>query len=549
MTVAKTTKKKIDIAKYRKGSAGFFAWIDDLKPHILNDESKYVPYQVWGNVKDEIAAALDGDYRTIAWVWPRRHGKTLVSAIYIVWRFTCFQNENIGIVAQSEKQSVDTAFKLVRDTLKHTPTFKQMIEAGEIVVQRDRIEFPALNNVIQGYAANPVTLLGQTMTVAQVSELHKARDPEVFRTMKGNTQSVKNGVTLVDSTASTRTGPLGLIYDSWQAQEDPSLYFSHLTYASMEDAIARAPSWVQTADYPLLKRTMLPGSFEAEYLGKFGDGADVLFTEETLRKCRDEYPLDPKRIADGRPYAVGGGLDRAKAFRMSLKGDSTVTAAVAMVQIDDDAHYFVLDCLDIPMSMSGGIRRAFLDYAKDFGMKRLVVEDYNTADIFEWCLQQSEWETESVNPNRQRQQDIFQAVYLAATEGRLHIHPKFDKLLREMGTFTVTHDSESPKFQHATGKHDDAVFAMAWAIYSLRNQVLPAYSIHGIHCKERGPAARLCLLNGGDHEPLCSEHCPSFIKVHELYGKYREKAGCAPMKLPEFARYKLENTGIHSRPR
>jgi hypothetical protein len=510
----------------------------------LDENRKYVTFKVWDRIRPDVEEAINGDYRTICWIFPRRHGKTLISALYICWRFTVFQNEDIGIVAQSEKQSVDTAFRLVRDCLTHTPAFGRF----NITVNRDRIEYGALGNVIQGYANNPTTLLGKSMTVAQCSELHKARNTETFSTLKGNLMDTRNGVLLVDSTPGSKVGPLGLIYESWQACDDESLFVSHVSYTDVDDAVKNSPPWVNTGDLRILQRTMLPGHFRAEHLGQFSDGDDMLFPEEVISRCRDVYPLDVQKLANGRPVVVGGGLDRAKPFSIYGK-DSTCTACVAMLQIDEDTHYYVMDQRDIRFSRGDGIKAAFVEYAKTFGMKHLCIEDANTSDIIEWANQQVGFDCEGVSPTPGRQSTVFTEMYLAASEGRLHIHPKFDKIFREMATFTVNSDREMPKFEHAPGKHDDSLYALGWAIYSLREQVLPAYSVGGINCTERSPAVKFCVLNGGTFQPHCAEDCRSFQRIWRLYDLYKDKSGCAPMKFEDFFKYKVVNTGPHSMPR
>lgn len=552
MTVAKTARAKSNpLEGYRKGADGFIRFIKEVKPVILNEQRKYVPFELWDRVADDVVKAIDGNYRTVCFVFPRRHGKTLISAVYIVWRFMCFRNEDIGIVAQSEKQTIGTAFRLVRDCLLHTPVFKREVDAGNIIVNKDTIEFPAMGNTIIGYPNNPTTLLGKSMTVAQCSELHKARTTDTFTVLKGNIMDAANGVLLVDSTPGSKIGPLGLIYDLWKEGTDPTLFVSHVEYTDVEDAIRNAPAWLNTDDLRILERTMLPPVFRAEHLGQFSESSDMLFTSEIIAACRHTYDLDPKTIANGLPYAVGGGLDRAYPF--SRHGDSTVTTCVAMVMQDEQPHFYVLDSRDILFSRAGGIKSAFLDYHRKWGMKHAALEHYNVSDIQQWCEEQSGFDSEIVSPTSERQSNAFTTLYAAASEGRLHIHQQFEKLFKEMETFTVRLEAEAgksvAKFQHAPGKHDDALYSLAWAIYSLRHEELPAYGLNGIHCREKGPSARLCALNGGQHVPPCAEECKSFVKAHQLYERYKDKAGCAPLKLPEFIRYKVENTGIHSMPR
>ena len=88
----------------------------------------------------------------------------------------------------------------------------------------------------------------------------------------------------------------------------------------------------------------------------------------------------------------------------------------------------------IAFSSAGGIRRALTRYRTDFSLKRAAIESYNSQDIAAWCADQP-FDHEVIHPTAERQANVFTALYQAAAEGRLHIHPSFDKLLSEMGTF------------------------------------------------------------------------------------------------------------------
>ena len=143
------------------------------------------------------------------------------------------------------------------------------------------------------------------------------------------------------------------------------------------------------------------------------------------------------------------------------------------------------------------------------------------------------------------------ALANAASEGRLHVHPKFEGIFKEMETFeyelvaTGTSEGVIPRFQHAKGAHDDHLYALAWAMYSLRDIELNPYEMTGIRCDAAGPVARLCLLNGGDLLPNCASECRSMQSVTKLYDTYRTRAGIAPMGMEDFFMSKVVNIGSH----
>lgn len=552
--MAAKRKSSLDVTKaalarwQQPGSAGFFAFLDDVKPMIPSEKGGYQVYTVPSErVRAEIVRILDGGYSTAVVCWPRRHGKTVLVALLICWRFLTRQTQNIAIVANSERQTTDTAFRLVRTILEQTPYTARLIANESIVIIRDKVTYEAIGNVIQGFAANPASLYGKKLSLAQVSELHATASDSIYQALASSTIDSDDGLVLVDSTVGPRASPLFGLYQLHEGGNDPSLYFSHIEYRDLEDAVTNGPAWIKPERLRSRAAQMLPAEFAQQHLNQWTAGTSALFPPSVIEKCKSAYPIDVTALSDGRAYAVGAGLDRAYGF--SLHGDSTVASAVLKVLDGEEEHYFVLASDDIRFSSAGGIRRAFTRYHKDFGLKRATIESYNSQDIAAWCGEQP-FDHEVVFATAERQSNIFTTMFNAASEGRLHILPRFEKLLAEMGTFEyrleVGAKGTVAKFEHAKGCHDDHVYSVAWAIYALREFELNPYELTGIHCDAVGPVARLCLLNDGGLVPPCADTCRSFRSVDVLYQKYKSRAGIAPMKLEDFFSYKVVNIGSHT---
>ncbi|MCQ8119950.1 hypothetical protein [Methylomonas rosea] len=134
-TEKRSTKKAVSkVASWRNGSAGFFQWLEDVKPRVPSAKGGYEAYEPGPLERIEIIKAIDGDFRTVVFCWPRRHGKTLVAALIIVWRFLTRKTQTIGIIANSEKQIVDTAFKTVASILRKTEYTASLIKSGAILI-------------------------------------------------------------------------------------------------------------------------------------------------------------------------------------------------------------------------------------------------------------------------------------------------------------------------------------------------------------------------------------------------------------------------------
>jgi hypothetical protein len=547
------------IASWRDGSTGFFRFVEDVQPHVRSHTGGFAPYQVGPREREEIARALDGQEVSVAvWCWPRRHGKTLASAMVIVWRFLTRPTENIAVVANSEKQVFDTAFRTIREAFEHTPALKRLVDAGTITVLNDRIELPSTGSIIQAFSSNPAALWGKKLTCAQISELHAAaRGDEVFGALAGSLLDTAGSLLLIDSTVGPKSSKL---YDLYQAatradDPDPAIVFSHIEYADIEDACAKAPAWLSAARLRSLARQMLPHEFALYHLNRWQDAASTLFPKAILDACIHEYPLELAALANGAGSVVGCGLDRA--FGGSKHGDRTVTACVAKVVVDEDEHLFVLDAEAVLLGRLSSIKSRFARYHHDYSMSRATLESYGSQDVADWSATQPfAAGVEVVHPSRRSKYAAFMALYQAAAEERLHIHPKFKALIEELQVFEVISDGKAtdgeatvPKFTHPRGGHDDYVHALAWASHSLRTITLNPYEIEGIHCNGRGPDVLMCALNGGGHLPLCGQSCRSMKEAGRLFQAYLDRKPLTPVGFEAFIANKLKNIGSHTVPR
>jgi hypothetical protein len=548
------------IASWRAGSAGFFKFLDDVKPVVRASEGGFIPFAPGPRERAEIARALDGDHSMVVFCWPRRHGKTVSSVMILLWRFLTRRTENIAVVANSQRQIVDTGFRTLVEALEHTPFLKRLIGAGTVIVGADSIKFPATASAIQAFSANPSALWGKKLTAAQISELHAASTDGVLDALRGSLIDSAGSLLLIDSTVGPLSSPLFGLYQAAQRGDDPGLFFSHIQYGDLEDACRNRPPWIDEGRLRSLARTMIPRTFGAYHLNRWQDGACLLLSSDTLEQCIDPDYLrgspDPKAIAGGSRFVVGAGLDRA--YGGSSHGDSTVTTAVLkMVGEDDDEHFFVLASEAVPYSRLSGIKTNLSRYHRQFGMTRLGLESYAAQDVRDWSMGEPFADgTELIHPSRKTQFHAFTALHTIAAEGRLHIDPGLSRLITELKTFEVVDDGREgvgnealPKFGHAKSCHDDAVYSLAWAIHSLRDVTLNPYELHGVACNAPVAVRPACALNGGQTVPLCASSCRSMGQAKSMFENYRQRHAHSTLELADFTKQKVRNVGSHVLPR
>ena len=541
------------VSRWQNGSSGFFNFLDDVKPIVRSSKGGFIPFIPGPRERAEIVKALDGDFSTVVFSWPRRHGKTATSVMIILWRFLTRRTENIAIVANSEKQVIDTAFKTLREAFDHTPMLKALASAGTVEVGVDSIRFPATSSVIQAYSSNPSALWGKKISAAQLSELHASKGSAVLEVLTGSLIDSEGSMMLIDSTVGPMSSPLYDLYQAHIAGDDPSLFFSHISYTDLDDACTNGPSWIDPVKLRAASRRMLPQTFNLMHLNRWGDASSLLIDSDTLSKCTEvSYLPDPKAIAAGASYVVSGGLDRA--FGGSKHGDSTVTTAVLMTVQDDEEHFFVLDSDAVLFSRLAAIKANLKRYHREWGMTRVGLETYGAQDVFDWAQAEPFADgTELITPSRKAQYQAFTLLATAAAEGRLHIDPRFTRLIEELKCFEITDDGKEtvgneaiPKFGHPRGKHDDAVYSLAWAMFATREVILNHYELPGVRCTDTGPTRHMCALNGGALIPMCAKSCRSMRRAFDLFDQYAARSPRNNLPVEAFIIDKLKNTGSHT---
>jgi len=544
---------KPNVASWRGGSKGFLQWLEDVQPRILDHKKKWVPFEFPSEeLKAEICKAIDSGARTIVFCWPRRHGKTLVSALIIAWRFSCNANEAIGLISNSKTQTVSTCFKLIKGLLLNTPYYRELVSTSgsgdkadkDIFIGADFINWKSLGNEIKGYSSGSAGLYGIKMTLGQASELHAADSDENYNIVKGSTSDTEDGLVIVDSTVGSKASPLYGLWNAWQ-EGDAGTHFSYVCYQNLEEAIAKLPKWINEQSVRSLAKTMLPQVFAQQHLNLWASGTSALFAEDDINKCVENYPFDPATIANGAAFKVGAGLDRAYGF--SLHGDRTISSCVVKFLRGEEECFYVLDSNHVKFSSAEGIKTRVRQYAKDWELSNFSIESFNAQDILAWA-QEQKFQAELVHATPDKQSNIFTHLYNLVREHRLRIHPSFTLLRKEMADFTYKMVADGnngfrAKFEAARGAHDDTVYSLAWAVYSLRNHELPAYELPGIICDAPSLKAQFCILHNGDHVPPCADGCRSMMAVQGLYARYLSRADVTPLSIKDFSQFKITNTG------
>ena len=528
------------IRQWQDGADGFFQWLDDIQPRILTSKGRYAPIQLAPFQVEAIRAAMkrrpDGTwkYTTIAFSFPRRHSKTLLMALMVIWRFTLNPNENIVVLSNSEKQSLSTGFKILKGIIRNTPALLLQIDPANI--QRDNIQYPALQSSIRAVTSSAASLYGERITCGWCSEIHAALSDEPMQIIASSIGDTLNSWLLIDSTVDAIGGPLHNLETLQDNGQDETVYVKRISYADLEQALEESPAWIRRDWLKSRSKQLLPAVFSSQHLNQRTESDSCLFASADIKRAQERLPMpfssdDLTRLVAGRTYVVGGGLDRA--YFGSLHGDSTIwTSTLKLAVAGEEPHFYVLNQKSILGSLAPLIKKAISADHKNYNLENVIFESYNSQDIYLWAVE-NQIPAEVIHATSTAQVPAFTELYRIVKERRLHFSDKLKDLASEMGTFLYELKGASPKFG-SDKHHDDRIYSLCWSIFATRARELSAYQIDAVICESKSRHAPLCFLRGGDLILNCGRSCPSFVKVQQMHLQHRQTNVESEIDLPNF---------------
>ena len=538
------TKKftKQQVQAWRTGGAcGFFAWLSDVQPQVPSARGGFVTFEPEPFQVDALRAALeqtessDWKYTTIAFSFPRRHSKTTLMALLVLWRFTTQRTQNIVAMATNERQATSTGFALVRSILVNTPALLGMVGAEN--VHKWHIDYPALQNSLRTVSSNAASLYGEKITVGWVTELHAFCDDAPMQVLASSLGDTLNSWLLIDTTVDGIGGPLHRLEQLAESGEDPTIFVRRIEYADLAEALERSPAWIRREWLRSRKAQLLPATFATQHLNKRAEASNNLFALADIEACAERLSLpltreDVDAWAQGRAWIAGGGLDRA--YFASMHGDKTIWTSVAKIASvgGEEPHYLVLNQQNIFGSMAGGIKKAILADNERYGLQNIVIEAYNSQDVGLWA-QERGLPSELLHATNTAQAPAFLELYRIVQERRLHYSDKLEDLANEMRTFVYELVNGAPRFGDRN-IHDDRVYSLCWAIYALRQTELAAYVLSNIICDKTSQYSRFCYLRTGDAVLACARDCPTHAQVQGMYLQHTRTTPDSDMTLADF---------------
>lgn len=532
------------------GPQGFYAWLKEYQPKVYH-KGRYQVFIPTDEQKDLIDNALalgpDGTYKhdLSLTIQPRRHGKSTVFALIMLWMFSTRKNFNGMLLGGIQSHAQRVMAGTLRNIINHTPKLVNLIPKKN--QKLFGFVFPENGNRID-IGLGTAGSFGDRLDLLWVSDFHAHLDYEPFHAMQASLLDSEGSLCLIDSNMDAIDGPVHALEK--EAKDDDGMFCKIIQYRNFEEFCEKAPTWIDRKKAKRLKKTTLPVDFKRDILGQRSNAVNSLFTSEIIERCLADYKVpvdDVEAIAQGRQYRIGGGLDRAKSLFRSVRSDATVWTVVMKVASPEhgEPEIYILNQEVIFLNSSRAIKKAILKDHERYHLDAVALENYEVADIGPW-LGDQKINYELISATDTAQNASFPELFRTASEGRLHFPRELDGLQSEMQTFVYIRkkNGRGYSFGHASSKfHDDRVYSLNWAMFALRQEVLNSYVLHGIQCIAAPGKRGLCFLLGGDVELLCKYDCPAYHQVDEMFRNYKQVKWDSELTLPEFYERKVKLDG------
>ena len=534
------------------GALGFAHWIKEVQPHVLTARNRYEPFRPTPKqltvIKKALAASESGNFllSMIILIWPRRHGKSTLLALIVLWLITSRKNTTIQLIGNSEQHTKRVQFNTLTKIIRHTPKLRLLIPEKNIYAYD--IRFPKLGNVIQMSAVSSASSFGDKLDVLWVSDLHACPDMAPFNALQAALLDSEDSLCLIDSNVDPIDGSVHALQK--EAETDAAIFADHVFYSGFEEYSQKAPPWINRQKARRLERTTLPTDFKRDILGQRSDAQNALFPDEVITLCKSKYKApvsDLTELTQGRSYKVGGGLDRSKSL---VGGDNTVWTVVLKVASPEhgEPEIFLLSQTVFKLNLANSIKKQILKDHERYNLDNVVLENYEVTDIKPW-LDDQKIPNELISAHDTNQNASFPEFYRIAKEGRFSFPETLAGLESEMRTFAYTQKTGGKySFGHASQRFkDDRVYSTNWAIFSLRHSVMSLYTLGHIDCRNKSTRRAFCFLMGGELALLCKETCPAYQKTEALFREYKKFKLDDDITLPDFfeTKVKLEGARIY----
>ena len=537
----KNQKVAEKIRSWQAGENGFYQWLEDIKPKVLTRSNRYEIFIPTAKQKKRIKQILKTDkagqfaHSLSLNIEPRRHGKSTVFALIVLWFFTSRKNFTVQLLGSTEDHCRRVQFNTLKKIINNTDKLKRLIPESNQYSYT--IVFPVLGNQIQYSASNTASAFGDKINLLWISDFHSFEDLGPFNALQAALLDSDDSFCFIDSNVDETGGHVHTLQN--EAEADDTMFVNYTCYRHIEHYCKAAPEWIDRKKARRLEKTTLPVDFSRDILGKRTDAKNALFSADLIQNAKSRYrsPVnDIESLVQGRAYKIGGGLDRAKSLIAMGRGDYTVWTVVAKVaNPNGEPEYYILNQHRFKVNAASNIKAVILEDHKRYKIDNMIMENYETADLHAWAIKEG-IPCELISAHDNMQNASFPEMFRTFREGRFHFPESLTDFESELSTFSYTRRKNGLyAFGHSNEKfHDDTVYSTNWAIFSLRKEVLSLYELDSVVCVNKSKNRSACLLMGGNLELLCKDRCQAYHELKEMYQQFKNFQMDSDLSMPDF---------------
>lgn len=210
------------------------------------------------------------------------------------------------------------------------------------------------------------------------------------------------------------------------------------------------------------RRTALPREVATEINGVPADDTQALFAPLIPRIVHPYLPPAPPQrdrvctIGIDLYLLFSRGQDYSVAVLLGQGADPVIGDSIVVCDLWRERTYMDSELLYV-------LER----WCSDHNVQKMVVESFASTGIMEGCLKRG-LPIEMIPPGPQNQAAAFTRLYTLAKENRRVIPVGAQPLIDELSILRhFISETGIPRFSAPSGRHDDTVFALAWATHAL----------------------------------------------------------------------------------
>jgi hypothetical protein len=203
-------------------------------PTTVNPITKRPYNYLWEKQKDILRECLqmkDGlfVYTIIVFCWMRGEGKSFLACLIQLWKFFCFERQQIMLGANNRDQSKFVHFGIMQGIVKNSPRLLEQVGGLKNVQEKEiriinnkgeKVSFISPMSTSTGIVSN---ITGYTF-----SEIFAMNNPKFFEELDGSIRNISNALGVIDSTVSPKSHLLYKnLYKGFTDKTLETCYFSH----------------------------------------------------------------------------------------------------------------------------------------------------------------------------------------------------------------------------------------------------------------------------------------------------------------------------------